>query len=394
VPSAEDARCDAPTRVQAIHYDADTNVNALQETPWAQFCDLQKCGIKAGALSVGCYNPTNQENVAVAQSHLTKFDCPEGQVVEVIYAHWDSVSVQGIDAITCRRAPSASHLILISFKVVTNECFKASSRSVHVVTCMHIHRAQQTQRPVFHASARSCPHLHLLSSFKDFDPLFYPVFLPERCPASSIHITLLCAAAVYPVVNPSDAIFSTGCPEGDSATQVDLRCHGQAADACGCLKVPAISKTPYYGCVMSGYSAQDAMPLVTLPGVVTTAPQPVCEAPERSFRYFPTSVQLPLYVLVACCYLSHTCSSTHEILQPLAAGCTVSQETAPTFAVECRCLSIAALDVEVKSTFSMHLISCVDGIEASGAMNVREVVTTQGGHKSTNESISAECSSP
>lgn len=101
---AATAACPPTTAVQAIHYDADREVNALEGLEWAQFCDADKCGIKAGALSVGCYNPSNMQAQPVQQTHMDKLDCPSGQVVEVIYAHWGPDSVQGIDAITCRRA--------------------------------------------------------------------------------------------------------------------------------------------------------------------------------------------------------------------------------------------------------------------------------------------------
>ena len=60
---------------------------------------------------------------------------------------------------------------------------------------------------------------------------------------------------------------------GDGA-YYDLRCQGFKGDLCGCLDIPAVSSDPYFGCVLSGYDAWaaegggDALPLVTLPGVV------------------------------------------------------------------------------------------------------------------------------
>lgn len=97
------ATCEAPAAVQSIHFDVDIEVNALQEEEWAQFCDAAKCGLMAGALSVGCYNSNNEQSQPVQQAHTDKLDCPAGHVVEVIYAHWDHLSVQSIDAVTCRR---------------------------------------------------------------------------------------------------------------------------------------------------------------------------------------------------------------------------------------------------------------------------------------------------
>lgn len=102
--AATTASCAPQSSVQAIHFDGDRDVNALQGLPWAQFCDTDKCGIKAGALAVGCYNPTNAQSQPVQQPLLDKLDCPTDQVVEVIYAHWNELSIQSLDAVTCRRA--------------------------------------------------------------------------------------------------------------------------------------------------------------------------------------------------------------------------------------------------------------------------------------------------
>ena len=99
----------------------------------------------------------------------------------------------------------------------------------------------------------------------------------------------MCDAAVYTAIAASDPLFVSGCASGGGPTPVDLRCQGAASDVCGCIKVSAISETPYYGCVMSGYAAEDSLPLVTLPGVVENLPQPACDAPDRVKRFIPTS---------------------------------------------------------------------------------------------------------
>lgn len=88
--------------MQSIHFDAETEVDALLEEEWAQFCKADKCGIRTGTLAVGCYNPNGQSQPPPA-GKTDKLDCPEGHVIEVIYAHWDHIGVQSLDAITCRR---------------------------------------------------------------------------------------------------------------------------------------------------------------------------------------------------------------------------------------------------------------------------------------------------
>lgn len=103
----------------------------------------------------------------------------------------------------------------------------------------------------------------------------------------------VCGAEIYTAVATSDPVFVSGCEGGGGPTEVDLRCQGTPSDVCGCVQVAAISETPYYGCVMSGYSAEDSLPLVTLPGVVEGLPQPACDAADRVKRFIPSSALPP-----------------------------------------------------------------------------------------------------
>ena len=81
-------------------------------------------------------------------------------------------------------------------------------------------------------------------------------------------------AGIYPTVPEDVQLFAedpSACAINAPPTYVDFRCQGYAGDRCGCLSIPSVSQTPYFGCVLSGYTAPAAseIPLVTLPGVVT-----------------------------------------------------------------------------------------------------------------------------
>lgn len=76
-------------------------------------------------LSVACYNLANAQTQTVAEAHKDKLDCPADQVVEVIYAHWDHVSIQSIDAVTCKRA-------------LLPPTFMQTTQSTHSMTTVHL----------------------------------------------------------------------------------------------------------------------------------------------------------------------------------------------------------------------------------------------------------------
>jgi hypothetical protein len=124
---------------------------------------------------------------------------------------------------------------------------------------------------------------------------------------------------VYKPFTEQNAVFASDpsqCKKANAPpTALDMQCQGRPADLCGCLNIPTMSKTPFYGCALAGHGAAgDKLPIATLPGVadlVVNANEQQCKDSTR-----PLSAAAPCALFCAVPLVS--CVSWHAFLGRVA----------------------------------------------------------------------------